>query len=83
MKQILYAFLLILSTVASPAQTATGKVIDAQSSESIPYANIIINNSEALVSNGEGVFTIPSGHADGAMVTVSFMGYQSFCGYVC
>lgn len=57
------------------AQT-TGKVIDASTGESIPYANIQYNGSQSLISNTEGFFTVPEANSgDATMLSISFIGY--------
>lgn len=57
-KFLLVSYLLLFYQIAS-AQNISGKIIDSQSGESIPYATIIVNNAENLVSNAEGFFTYP------------------------
>lgn len=55
-----------------------GKVVDAKSGESIPYANILINNSESQISNAEGYFVVPSAQAsDSGTIQVTCMGYAA------
>lgn len=76
-KQLFKSFLLMLSVQAGIAQNITGKIIDAKTNESIPYANVMINNSENLVSNAEGYFTIPeSKSSDTSTIVVSYLGYR-------
>lgn len=60
------------------SQTITAKIIDGQTGESIPYANIIVNNSENLVSNSEGYFTLSEKNSDDAVqLLVSYLGYAN------
>lgn len=60
------------------AQNFTGKVIDSQTGESIPYATIIANQSENLVSNAEGYFTLSEKSSnDVTVLTVSYLGFES------
>lgn len=66
----------MLSVQAGVAQNITGKIVDAKTNESIPYANIIINNSENLVSNAEGYFTIAESYSsDASTIDISYLGY--------
>lgn len=68
--------LILLCTQVGIAQTITGKIVDAKTNESIPYANIIINNSENLISNAEGYFTISESYSnDTSTLAVSYLGY--------
>src|SRR5690606_2079179 len=57
------------------AQGTTVKVIDSATGESIPYANVSINNSENLVSNAEGFFTVPESTNDNSAISLSYIGY--------
>lgn len=60
------------------SQSITAKIIDGQTGESIPYANIIVNNSENLVSNSEGYFTLSEKNSDDAVqLLVSYLGYAN------
>ena len=77
-KKLFKTFLIMFSVQAGIAQNIKVKIIDAKTNESIPYANVIINNSENLVSNAEGYFTIPeSNSSDTSIITVSYLGYLS------
>lgn len=54
----------------------TGKIIDGENGEPIPYANITINNSENQISNIEGYFTIPeSSNRDDTALKITFFGF--------
>jgi hypothetical protein len=60
------------------AQNIKGKIIDSTTGESIPYANIKVNESENLVSNGEGYFTLSEHNStDKTLLTVSYLGFVS------
>ena len=72
----MYLFIL-LGMQAVIAQSITAKVIDAQSNDGLPYANIEVNG-ENIVSNAEGGFAIPEkNNADNAVLTISFLGYHT------
>ncbi len=76
MKRILYFFLAV-AYLPAVAQGITGKVVDAQNGESIPFANINVNAGENLISNAEGYFSIPDGkYEDASMLTISYMGFK-------
>jgi hypothetical protein len=60
------------------SQNITGKIIDANTGESIPYANIMVNNSENLISNAEGYFTLSENSSgDNTIIIVSYLGYAN------
>ena len=60
------------------AQNIKGKIIDATTQESIPYANIRVNDSENLVSNAEGFFTLSeSNSSEQTKLSISYLGYAN------
>ena len=71
---IVFFFLFFFQVLV--AQNTTGKIIDSKSGESIPYANIMVNNSENLISNTEGYFTLSeSSSGNDTVLTISYLGY--------
>ena len=75
-KNLFKTLLIIFSFQATIAQNITAKIVDAKTNESIPYATISINNSENLVSNVEGYFTISESNSlENATLAVSYLGY--------
>jgi hypothetical protein len=57
------------------AQNIKGKIIDANR-ESIPYANIKVNETENLVSNAEGYFMLSENNSrDETVLSVSYLGF--------
>lgn len=70
--------LFILTGLQTNAQNITAKIIDAETGESLPYAGIQINDTESVIGNGEGYFTLPEKHSnDATLLTISFLGYKS------
>lgn len=54
----------------------TGRIIDSSTGESIPYANILCDRTDALITNEEGYFTIPAAKSnDDTFIAVSYVGY--------
>ncbi len=68
---------LFLLCQLSIAQSVSGKIVDAGTGESISYANILLDNSQNLMSNLEGSFTVPAASTDDSTITISFLGYRS------
>ena len=60
------------------AQNSKGKIIDFATKEIIPYASIMVNNTDHLVSNAEGYFTLSEGNSkDDTVLSISYLGYLS------
>lgn len=75
-KIIIYTFLLTLSLHVGLAQNIKGKIIDINTKESIPYANISINKSESMISNAEGYFTLSEKNSqDNTVLIITYLGY--------
>ncbi|MFT5251789.1 MAG: hypothetical protein ACI87N_000780 [Flavobacteriales bacterium] len=75
-KIITNLFLLVLSIQVGLAQNIKGKIIDINTKETIPYANILINKSESIISNGEGNFTLSENNSkDNTTLLISYLGY--------
>lgn len=73
---ILNSVFIVLVFHLGIAQNIKGKIIDYKTRESIPYANIRVNESEQLVSNAEGYFTLSERNSqDETMLTISYLGY--------
>jgi hypothetical protein len=73
---LIHLFIILLGIQAGTAQNITVKIIDSKSGESLPYANIRVNNSTNLVSNAEGYFTLSeSNDNDASFLTISHLGY--------
>ena len=70
--------LLLLSSVTSWAQTITGTVLDAQSKDPLPGANIVQQGTHnGVASEKDGTFTIKLIPRGGKQLTVSYVGYKS------
>ena len=78
MKTKFIFLLLLVVQLQSFAQNITAKIVDAQSNEPLPYANIRINGSTDLISNNEGYFNISeNGLEETSVLKISFIGYIS------
>jgi hypothetical protein len=55
---LIHLFFISLGIQVGIAQDITVKIIDSKNGESLPYANIRVNNTTNLVSNAEGYFTL-------------------------
>jgi len=76
MKQKLLNALVLLLFQAGIGQNVIGKIMDSRTGESIPYANIMVNNTESLISNEEGTFTLSESKAgDDSILVISYLGY--------
>ena len=76
-KTSIFISLLFCFQIAN-AQNVSGKIIDSQTGESIPYASILVNNTENFVSNAEGLFTLSeSSSSPNTILTISYLGYAN------
>ncbi len=63
---------------ATIAQNTRGKIIDLDNGESIPFASILVNTNENLVSSTDGYFTLSEKNSVAStIITISYMGYAS------
>lgn len=73
-KQILTIAILLLTAVSGFAQI-NGRVVDADTNESLPGATIIVKGTQIGVTTGfDGTFTINA--SEGDVLVVSFVGYE-------
>ncbi len=71
-------FFTLLMVQFGIAQNIRAKIIDAATGNAIPYANIRINESDNLVSNGEGYFSLSENNSqDETVIVVSYLGFVS------
>ena len=78
MKRILFSLFVILCFQTGIAQSITGKVIDLKTKESIPYAGIKVSETQNLISNAEGFFTLSEANSnDETILIISYLGYVS------
>lgn len=70
------AFFVFLGLQTAMAQPVSIKIIDVKSKESIPFANIRVSETESLISNAEGFFTVSeSNSGDKTVLIISYLGY--------
>lgn len=69
-------FLPLLVTFSVFSQNITAKLIDQNTKEPIPYANIKTGPYNGVISNDEGFFTITF-EDDTKPITISCMGYNN------
>ncbi|MCK9426330.1 MAG: TonB-dependent receptor [Ignavibacteriaceae bacterium] len=78
MKYIIY-FLLISVISFGQQKIVSGKVIDAESLESVPSANIKINNTETIISaDDQGYFRLQlDANVPGVEITITHIGFET------
>lgn len=75
---IIRFFVFFLFAQSSIAQSITAKVVDAATGESIPYAGIKLSETNNLISNAEGYFTLSeAASSNDAVIVVSYLGYSN------
>lgn len=77
-KTLSYLLFILFSLQQGIAQKSTAKIIDSKTGESIPYANILVNNTESLISNADGFFSVSDENShDNSILEISYLGYIS------
>lgn len=76
-RNFLMCFFALIAFQSGTAQNVTAKIIDSEDNHGLAYASIQINDTENLISNAEGYFTIPQKTAEDAFFSVSFLGYKT------
>lgn len=77
-KNVLSVLLFLIGFQITVAQSVSGRIIDSETGAPLSFADVEINDSNNIMSNAEGAFTIPEKSADDAtMLTVSFLGYYT------
>lgn len=72
---IFYLFTLVIGTLSANAQQVTGRILDSETKESIPFATIKVGETD-LISNNDGYFTLSGQNAtDSTLLSISFIGY--------
>ena len=76
--RFLHIVFFLCAFAAQAQHTLKGFVVDAVSSEPIPYANIKLNEQNGVVSDAEGRFEMSELQAGAYQVEVSFIGYKNY-----
>ena len=77
MKRLLI-FIFFVFQYSGFAQNRVATIVDANSGESIPYANIKIGSTSNNVSNGDGKFSIPTSSENASTaIEISYIGYET------
>ena len=67
------------NTVSRRNLTLSGKIIDKENSESLPFVNLFVNSTRrGSSSNGDGYFTLIDIPSDTSTITVTYIGYKPF-----
>ena len=76
--RLLHIVFILCAFTAQAQYALKGLVLDANSSEPIPYAHIKLNDENGVVSDKDGRFEINELHAGTYQLEVSFVGYKAF-----
>ena len=75
-KRYILMLLLLIQSIAIWAQMEIkGRVLDAETDETLPYAQILTNDGKGCLCNGDGEFVLRDSNADS--IRVSFIGYTT------
>jgi len=72
--KFLFLFLLLSVSIWAQELTIQGRVIDAETGESLPYASIYVGEGKGTLTNIEGEFRLSLSEQD--YLTVSYVGYE-------
>ncbi len=79
MKFFLFLVLICLPTLAISQASISGRVLDAETLESLPFANIFINHTTfGAAADDKGFFRLSNLPAGEVEVVFSFVGYESY-----
>ena len=75
----LLLFTLLVQTLFVSAQTITGRVLDKQTNEPLPFVNIFVSNTtKGTQSSQTGTFTLSNLASGYTKIVASMLGYKSF-----
>lgn len=77
MKSLLLVVLLCAFPSISLAQTLTGRILDSQTGEAVPFATVVTGVNRGTISNEEGYFSLENSKMDTPSVQISCMGYET------
>ena len=78
MRLLALVFLLLSSLPACAQFTLTGKVVETNTDEPLPFATIILKSSgKGAITNTDGYFTLPNTPSDTATIGISYIGYNA------
>lgn len=79
MHKIFVLFCIYFISLTNFAQKITGKIIDSELQEPVPFVNIQLRENRGTITNNEGVFRLDvTGYKPTHVVNFSSMGFQDF-----
>ena len=72
--QFLLLFFLLFASVWAQELTIQGRVIDAETGETLPYASIYVGEGRGTLTNIDGEFRLTVSEQD--LLTISYVGYE-------
>jgi hypothetical protein len=72
--------LLVLLFALAPAvytQSLTGRIVDGQTGEAVPFATIVTGANKGTISNEEGYFSLDTAGLGSENIQISCMGYET------
>lgn len=74
---VLMIFIILFLNITTSAQSISGQIIDYQTQEPVPFANIYFNNSyNGTASDAEGYFKLDISSNPGQEIIISSTGYE-------
>ncbi|MDT0691126.1 carboxypeptidase-like regulatory domain-containing protein [Salegentibacter sp. F188] len=75
-RSFFYFFFFLFFVQLSSAQEISAQLLDRVSKQPVPYATIQYGTNKGVVTNDEGIFSIPSEGTD-ATISISSLGYET------
>jgi hypothetical protein len=77
LRKIIACFLLIFFVFAAKAQTIKGRIIDANSNQTLPFVSLLIKNTQTgTLTDIDGKFQIDVSGKPDAQLQITYLGYQ-------
>ena len=75
MKHLFFLLTLLLCLPLAAQQTYSARVVDTETGEALPYAQVYIAEGKGTLTDGEGWFTVEAKKTD--VVRISYVGYDA------
>ena len=75
MKRTIFIISLLLCLPLAAQQTYRARVVDSETGEALPYAQVYVSEGNGSLTDGDGWFTVEAKPTD--MLSISYIGYNA------